>query len=125
MRYGQTWEKKFILCLMLFVHVISSVMSNMTQTYLLLSCVFIQGIHSDCHRSSPCHLPHYEPSKVIVEDPAAVQKLTKCLKETNIFRHAESFCRVSVVTEKVFYMHLLCVYTYVHAMMRCYFDSFV
>jgi len=54
-----------------------------------------QGNHGNCHESSPCHLPGYIPSKVPLLDPMACQQLENQLKKTNIYRYAQSFCRVS------------------------------
>ena len=55
-----------------------------------------QGDHSCCHRSSPCHRPHYEPSKVLVANTRATQKLTQTLHGTFIYRNADEFCRVII-----------------------------
>ena len=53
---------------------------------------FIQGIHDNCHESSPCK---HSPSKTILVSVSAIEAYEKALRQTQIFRYAESYCRVS------------------------------
>ena len=57
----------------------------------------MQGDHSSCHRSSPCHMPRYSPSKEKLSNPRAIQLLEKTLRETYIYRNAQEFCRVRML----------------------------
>ena len=57
-----------------------------------------QGIHTGCHSTSHCHTPRYTPSRPLLTNPQAIQKLTDSLKTTYIYRYAEDFCRVCVST---------------------------
>ena len=57
----------------------------------------MQGDHSSCHRSSPCHMPRYSPSKEKLSNPQAIQLLEKTLRETYIYRNAQEFCRVRML----------------------------
>ena len=53
-----------------------------------------QGIHTNCHESSPCCRPNYSPSKTKLTDQAVIDVYEKALKQTQIYRYAESYCRV-------------------------------
>ena len=55
----------------------------------------IQNYHSHCYQDSPCRQPGFSPSKVLLTDPRAISVYEKALQDTMIYRHAESYCRVS------------------------------
>ncbi|XP_064382205.1 uncharacterized protein LOC135331087 [Halichondria panicea] len=54
-----------------------------------------QNEHSDCNEASPCKRPGYKPTKIKLEDPLAIESFTSALKDTLIYKNAESYCRVS------------------------------
>ena len=46
--------------------------------------------------SSPCYRSTHVTTKAILKDPLVIQALEKALRSVNVFKHAESYCRVSV-----------------------------
>ena len=60
-----------------------------------------KGIHVQCHSSSHCHRADYRPRKQILTDPLAIEALENTLRRVNIYRYAESYCRVSIHAESV------------------------
>ena len=52
-------------------------------------------MHDQCHKSSPCQLPSYSPSKLKLTEPAAIEVFEKALKQTLIYRNVDSYCSVS------------------------------
>lgn len=56
--------------------------------------VCVQNIHTDCHKSSSCHLPGYVPSKSKLTSKVAEAALDKLLTKCPIYVYAEYFCRV-------------------------------
>ena len=56
---------------------------------------FIQGIHHNCHESSPCTQSGCSPSKTILVSVSAIEAYEKALHQTQIFCYAESYCHVS------------------------------
>ena len=61
------------------------------------ACIIFQEEHLKCPTVSPCHFRNYTPSKTKLTDPKTVGQLEKQLKDTYIYREAESFCRVQPV----------------------------
>ena len=53
-----------------------------------------QGNHAGCHQSSPCKRPGYSPSKNMLREKAAIEAYEKALQQTQVYRYAESYCRV-------------------------------
>ena len=53
-----------------------------------------QGNHAGCHQSSPCKRPGYSPSKNTLKEKAAIEAYEKALQQTQVYRYAESYCRV-------------------------------
>ena len=70
---------------------------------LLLVCTFqwsfFQNCHDDCHSTSPCKMPNYEPSKAILTALPAIEAYEKELKGTLIFRYAGDYARVSCIRD--------------------------
>ena len=58
---------------------------------------FKQGIHDHCHAESPCRNPQYSPSKIKITNLQAMDAYEKALQHCNIYRYAESYCRVSKI----------------------------
>ncbi|XP_064398007.1 uncharacterized protein LOC135344697 [Halichondria panicea] len=52
-----------------------------------------QNKHDDCEESSFCKCPGYRPTKILLKDPAAIEAYEMTLKETLIYKSAESYCR--------------------------------
>ena len=67
--------------------------------YIYIYFFFCKGTHVDCHSDSACKRPNYTPSKTILTDQKAIEAFEKSLKITNIYRNAESYCRVSVCSQ--------------------------
>jgi hypothetical protein len=61
--------------------------------YYYMDVIIFQGNHTDCHESSPCRRQNYSPSKVTLREQAAIDAYEKALKQTQIYRYAESYCR--------------------------------
>ena len=59
--------------------------------------VSTKDVMSPLHVTSPCHLPHYVPSKIALVDSSTVQQLVKQLKNTSIYRFPQSFCRACAI----------------------------
>jgi hypothetical protein len=52
-----------------------------------------QNQHDQCSADSHCQQPGYEPTKVLLTDPATIHAYEKMLKETLIYKNAESYCK--------------------------------
>jgi hypothetical protein len=59
-----------------------------------------QNQHDECATDSPCQHATYQPSKIVLSNPNAIAAYEKILKDTLIYRYAESYCRVSI-----YYLH--------------------
>ena len=89
----------FYLCMHIHVHV---------------SCLTIsQGKHVGCCDSSPCQHPNYSPSKIVLNDSTAIEAYEKALQQTQIYRYAESYCRVPF-HECAWHMYIVHVPTCIH-----------
>ena len=60
------------------------------------SYILSQGIHTGCHPESFCHHPEHSSSRVTLTDTKAIDAYTTALQRCNIYRYAESYCRVSI-----------------------------
>ena len=65
-----------------------------THSMWITSINISQGIHTDCHNSKQ---PGYSPSKILLTNQAAIEAYEKALCQTQIYRYAESYCRVKPV----------------------------
>ena len=71
--------------------------SSIKSTFILLYTVYFmcaKGDHEDCAHNSPCHTPAYTPSKTPLRSRAAAWALLERLRDTYVYKLAESFCRV-------------------------------
>ena len=58
---------------------------------MITSCPYYNRVeHSDCNEASPCKRPGYKPTKIKLEDPLAIESFTSALKDTLIYKNAES-----------------------------------
>ena len=69
----------------------------------ILITIMLQNIHTQCHNDSPCQHSSYRPSKIILTDPTVIDVYEKALQDTMIYRHAEYYCRVSVMSIMIYY----------------------
>ena len=64
--------------------------------FTVYECFSLQGDHSECHKESSCKRAGYSPGKIRLTTPAAVEAYTNALKDTLIYKYAESYSRVGV-----------------------------
>lgn len=53
-----------------------------------------QGNHAMCHQDSRCRQPNYQPGKMQLTHPGAIEAYESALKKTAIYHEADSYCRV-------------------------------
>ena len=56
----------------------------------------MQDNHAGCHHTSYCKRPNYTANKDILTDPQAIDAFSKKIKSLAIYRHADSYARVSM-----------------------------
>jgi len=78
-----------------YCRTLSGVWTKILYIILRLTVDILQGRHLNCSTESACKKEGYFPSKVQLRDPGAIAVYTKKLKETLIYRNADSYCHVS------------------------------
>ncbi len=51
-----------------------------------------QNEHSNCNEVSSCKCPGYSPTKIKLENPLAIESYTSAVRNTLIYKNAESYC---------------------------------
>ena len=59
-------------------------------------CHPIQDKHTGCHYTSLCRRPNHTPDKEVITDKATVDAFLAKIKSLPIYRHADSYARVSI-----------------------------